>query len=58
MLKIGSNNRCEQRDGERSKGTSARKSTLKNDTVTNALNSDWLEKVRVGACGLSLQTII
>ena len=44
MLKIGSNNRREQRDGERSKGTSARKSTLKNDTVPNALNSDWLEK--------------
>ena len=44
MLKIGSNNRCEQRDGERSKGTSARKSTLKNDTVPNVLNSDWLEK--------------
>ena len=44
MLKIGSNKRCEQRDGERSKGASAWKSArLKNDIVRNALNTDWLE---------------
>ena len=43
MLKIGSNKRCEQRDGERSKGASAWKSSLKNDIVRNALNSDWPE---------------
>ena len=43
MLKIGSDKRCEQRDGERSKGASAWKSALKNDIVRNALNSDWLE---------------
>ena len=43
MLKIGSNERCEQRDGERSKGASASKSALKNDIVRNALSSDWLE---------------
>ena len=43
MLKIGSNKRCEQRDGERSKGVSAWKSVLKNDIVRNALSSDWLE---------------
>ena len=43
MLKIGSNQRCEQRDGERSKGARAWKSALKNDIVRNALNSDWLE---------------
>ena len=44
MLKIGSNKRCELRDGERSKWTSPWKSALKNDIVRNALNSDWLEK--------------
>ena len=43
MLKIGSNKRCEQRDGKRSKGTSAWKSALKNDNARKALNSDWLE---------------
>ena len=43
MLKISSNKRCEQRDGERSKGASAWKSAPKNDIVLNALNSDWLE---------------
>ena len=43
MLKIGSNKRCEQPDGKRSKGASAWKSALKNDIVRNALNSDWLE---------------
>ena len=43
MLKIGSNKRCEQRDGEQSKGVSEWKSVLKNDIVRNALNSDWLE---------------
>ena len=43
MLKIGSNQRCEQRDGERSKGASTWKSALQNDIVRNALNSDWLE---------------
>ena len=43
MLKIGSNKRCEQRDGERSKEVSVWKSVLKNDIVRNALNSDWLE---------------
>ena len=43
MLKIGSNKRCEQLDGKRSKGASAWKSTLKNDIVRNAQNSDWLE---------------
>ena len=43
MLKISSNKRCEQRDGERSKGASAWKSAPKNDIVWNALNSDWLE---------------
>ena len=44
MLKTGSNKRCEQRDGERSKGTSVWKSALKKDIFRNALNSDWLEK--------------
>ena len=43
MLKISSNKRCEQRDGERSKGASSWKSPPKNDIVRNALNSDWLE---------------
>ena len=43
MLKIGLNKRCEQRDGKRSKGTSAWKSAFKNHIVRNALNSDWLE---------------
>ena len=45
MLKIGSNQRCEQRDGERSKGGEhmESKSAPKNDIVPNALNSDWLE---------------
>ena len=42
-LKIGSNMRCEQRDGERSKWARAWKSAFKNDIVRNALNSDWLE---------------
>ena len=40
---VQTNKRYEQRDGERSKGTSAWKSALKNDNVRNALNSDWLE---------------
>ena len=31
MLKIGSNGRCEQRDGERSNGASAWKSAPKNE---------------------------
>ena len=44
MLKIGSNERCEQRDGKRSKGVSAWTSALNNDIVRDALNSDWLEK--------------
>ena len=43
MLKIGSNKRCEQRGGERSKGASARKSALKNDIDQNALNFHWRE---------------
>ena len=44
MLKIGSNQRCEQRDGERSEGGEhAWKSAPKNDIDRNALNSDWLE---------------
>ena len=42
MLKIGSNQQCE-RDGERSKGGSAWKSSLKNNIVRNTLNFDWLE---------------
>ena len=54
MLKIGSNERCEQHDGERSKGVSAWTSALNNDIVRDALNSDWLEKKdRLGACRLS-----
>ena len=44
MLKIGSNERCEQLDGKRSKGVSAWTSALNNDIVRDALNSDWLEK--------------
>ena len=43
MLKIGSNQRCEQRDDERSKGGEHMEKRPKNDIVRNALNFDWLE---------------
>ena len=43
MLKIGLNQRCEQRDGERSKGGEHMEKRPKNDIVRNALNSDGLE---------------